>query len=153
MKIRTLVLILIIALAVQTFAGSCATRRKVISDEDFMEALSGTWINTDYGGGSLHQKLINHPDGTREIFGLLTSTTAGDKDKITILYKWVDSKGIIWYRAHWEALPPLSSKGYRIGKISDSGNTFEYIWAGEDYPIEEWEPDRFEYNYRIYYRQ
>jgi hypothetical protein len=40
-----------------------------------------------------------------------------------------------------------------MGKISDSGNTWEYIFASEDYPIEEWEPDRFEYNYRIYYRQ
>ena len=54
------------------------------------------------------------------------------------------------YRAHWENLPPLSSKGYEMGKISDSGNTLEYIWASEDYPIEEWEPDKFEYNYRIY---
>jgi len=39
-----------------------------------------------------------------------------------------------------------------MGKISNSGNTLEVIWASESFPIEEWEPDRFEYNYQIYYR-
>ena len=48
MKTRSLVAILILVLAVLIIAGSCTTRRKAISDEDFMEALSGTWVNTDY---------------------------------------------------------------------------------------------------------
>ena len=152
MKARTLASILILILAVMLIAGSCATKRKTISDEDFMEAWSGTWINTDYGGGK-GQKIINHPDGTREWFGKSTSTTVDHKEKITILDQWLDSKGTIWYRGQWESFPPLRSKGYEMGKISDSGNTWEYIWASEDYPIEEWEPYRFEYNYRIRYRQ
>ena len=42
MKTRTFVLILILFLAVLIIAGSCATRRKAISDEDFIEAWSGT---------------------------------------------------------------------------------------------------------------
>ena len=153
MKSRALVSILILVLAVLIITGSCATKRKVISEEDFFEVWSGTWINTDYGGGSLPQKRINHPDGTEESFGQLTSTMAGGKYKITILDQWLDSKGTIWYRGQWESFPPLRSKGYEMGKISDSGNTWEYIWASEDYPIEEWEPYRFEYNYRIRYRQ
>jgi hypothetical protein len=153
MKARTFVSILILVLAVLIAIGSCATTKKAISEEDFFETWSGTWINTDYGGGDLHQKVISHPDGTLEFFGKLTSTTAVYKEKITILEQWVDSKGTIWYRGHWEHLILLSSKGYVMGKISDSGNTWEYISAGEDYPIEEWEPDKFEYNYRIYYHQ
>ena len=139
-------------MAVFIIVGSCATKRKAISDEDFIEAWSGTWINTDYGGG-LGQKVINHPDGTRDWFGMLTSTTVSEKLKITILDQWLDSKGTIWYRGHWELLPPFASAGYEMGKISDSGNTWESIWASEDYPIEEWEPDKFEYNYRIRYRK
>ena len=150
---RTLASILILILAVFIIIGGCATKRKAVSDEDFFEAWSGTWINTDYGGGDLHQKVISHPDGTLEFFGQLTSTTAGNKDKITILDQWLDSKGTIWYRGHWEHLLLHSSKGYVMGKISESGNTWEYISASESYPIEEWEPDRFEYNYRIRYRQ
>ena len=152
MKTRTLISILILVLAVLIIAGSCATRRKAISDEDFMEAWSGTWINTDYGG-KMAQKIIIHSDGTVEGFGRLTSTIAYFKNKFTILDQWLDSKGTIWYRGHMESLPPYSSKGYEMGKISDSGNTWEFLWASEDYPIEEWEPDRFEYTYRIYYRQ
>ena len=56
MKTRMFVSVLILVLAVLIIAGSCATRRKAISDEDFMEAWSGTWINTDYGRGSNPQK-------------------------------------------------------------------------------------------------
>ena len=44
--------------AVLIIAGSCATRRKAISDEDFMEAWSGTWINTDYGKSNPQKKFI-----------------------------------------------------------------------------------------------
>ena len=152
MKTRALVSILILIMAVLIIFGNCTTTKKAISEEDFFKTWSGTWVNTDYGGGII-QKIINHPDGTREYFGMLTSTTAGGKDKITILDQWLDSKGTIWYRGQWESFPPFTSKGYEMGKISDSGNTWEHIWAGEDYPIEEWEPDKFEYNYRIYYRR
>ena len=139
-------------MAVFIIVGSCATKQKAVSDEDFFEVWSGTWVNTDYSGG-LGQKIINHPDGTQEEFGMLTSTTTVHKEKITILDQWLDSKGTIWYRGQWEMFPPFTSKGYEMGKISDSGNTWEHIWAGEDSPIEEWEPDKFEYNYLIYYRQ
>ena len=90
MKTRKIVSILILVLAVLIIVGSCATKRKVVSEEDFLEAWSGTWINTDYGGGSLPQKKINYPDGTCEMFGQLTSTTVGYKEKITILEQWVD---------------------------------------------------------------
>jgi hypothetical protein len=150
MKTRTLVSILILILAVLIIVGSCATKRKAVSDEDFFEVWSGTWINTDYGG-DICQKIINYPDGTAEGFGILTSTIALFKKKITILDQWLDSKGTIWYRGHCEFSRPFGRTRYEMGKISDSGNTWEYIIASEDYPIEEWEPDKFEYEYRIYY--
>ena len=150
MKIRRLVFSLISVLAIIALIGSCATRRKAISEEDFLKTFSGTWINTDL---KAEQKIVNYPDGTREVFGVLTSTTVSWKDKITILDQWLDAKGTIWYRGYWEVISPTVAKGYEMGKISDSGNTLEFLWAGEDYPIEEWEPDRFEYNYEIYYRQ
>jgi hypothetical protein len=152
MKTRTLIPILILILAILIIFGNCATTKKAISEEDFFETWSGTWINTDYGG-KIAQKIIIHSDGTVEGIGRLTSTTAYFKYKFTILDQWLDSKGTIWYRGHFESLPPYSHKGYEMGKISDSGNTWEFLFASEDYPIEEWEPDRFEYNYRIYYRQ
>jgi hypothetical protein len=149
MKARTVIYVSILFLAITILFAEDVKNK--ISDEDFMEAWSGTWINTDYRG-DMWQKMINYPDGTAEGFGILTSTIAGLKRKITIL-EWLDSKGTIWYRVRWDTFRPSKRTGYEMGKISDSGNTWEYIWAGEDHPIEEWEPDRFEYNYKIYYRQ
>ena len=151
MKTKVLISILILILAVLIIAGGCATRKKAISEEDFIKAWSGTWINTDYGGDT-YQKVINYSDGTYESYGEVTSTKPGNWGKITIQDKWIDSKGNVWYRAQSETLY-FGHMYNEMGKISDSGNTWEYIWASEDYPIEEWEPDKFEYNYRIRYRQ
>jgi hypothetical protein len=160
MKTRTLLTISILVLAVLIILGSYAATKRAISDEilpmsdeDFFDVFCVTWINTDYGGGNTGQKIIIRPDGTREIFSIVTSTIIGRKEKFTLLDKWSDAKGTIWYRGHWECLTPNRSKGYEMGKLSDSGNTWEVLFASEDFPIEEWEPERFEYNYRVYYRQ
>ena len=152
MKTRTFVSTLILVLAVLIIAGSCATKRKAISYEDFIKAWSGTWINMEYGG-KVAQKITLQPDGTREGFGISTSTTATFQDEVTTLETWLDSKGTIWYKAKWVNILPVGAKGYEMGKISDSGTIYEFVYASEDFPIEEWEPDRFEYNYLIYYRQ
>ena len=151
MKTRTLIAGILLIFALIAFLGSCATKRKAISEEDFFEVWSGTWINTEYGK-SRSQKLIYYSDGRWESYVQVTNTVHDDWGEIIILDKWLDSKGTIWYREHWES-SHFGSKGYAMGKISNSGNTLEVIWASESYPIEEWEPDRFEYTYEIRYRQ
>ena len=143
MKTRTFVSILLLVFFVLIIAGGCATRRKVISDENFMEVWSGTWINTDYGKGSNPQKKVYYSDGRWEEYKQVTNEIRCDWGKATILDKWVDSKGNVWYKTHWES-SHLGWKGYAMGKISNSGNTLESIQASESYPIEEWETDRFE---------
>jgi hypothetical protein len=149
MKTKTLIFMSIFLLAVTFLFAEDV--KKEISDEDFMEAWSGTWINTDYGR-SRPQKLIYYPDGRWETFVRVPNTLHDNWGKDIILDKWLDSEGNIWYRAHWES-SYFTSKGYAMGKISNSGNTLEVIWASESFPIEEWEPDRFEYTYQIHYRQ
>ena len=151
MKTRRLVSILILVLAVLIISEGYATDRKAVSDEDFIKAWSGTWINEDYGK-MLAQKRIYYPDLTWEFYHHITDTGKDYWGKSIILDKWLDSEGNVWYRMHWESLT-VRAKGYHMGKISNSGNTLEATWASESYPIEEWEPDRFEYNYFIYYRQ
>lgn len=152
MKTRTFISIFTLILAVLIAFGSFAETKKVISDEDFMDVWSGTWINTDYGKRDNHQKLIYYSDGKWEGYYQVTNTIHADWGETIILDKWLDSKGTVWYRTHWESLYS-GAKGYAMGKISNSGNTLEVIWASEDYPIEEWKPDRFEYIYQIHYRQ
>ena len=152
MKTRRLVSILILVLVVLIVTGSGKTKQKTISEEDFFEAWSGTWINTDYKVSDAYPKIVVYADGTVELYGSVTGTKPGHKHRNVILDHWIDTEGIIWYKAQSECLFS-GDKSYELGKISDSGNALEYIFSVVDSPIEEWEPDKVEYNYRIYYRQ
>ena len=152
MKSRRLVSILILVLVVLIVTGSGKTKQKTISEEDFFEAWSGAWINTDYKGSDAHPKIVFHADGTMELYGKTTGTVPGHNHRYIILDHWIDTEGIIWYKAQTECLL-AGANNYELGKISDSGNTLEYIFAVGDSPIEEWEKDEFKYNYRIYHRQ
>jgi len=58
MKSRTFASILILILVVFVIIGSCATKRKAVSDEDFFKVLNGTWINTDYSGGEHTRSMV-----------------------------------------------------------------------------------------------
>ena len=95
MKTRTLISSVILIMAILLIVGSCATGKKAISDEDFLEVFSGTWINTDI---RINQKKINYHDGTWEMYGKVNNTIPIFTGKEIILEKWVDSKGTIWYK-------------------------------------------------------
>ena len=157
MKSRTLISVLILIMAILIIAGSCATMKKAISDEDFFEVFSGTWVNTEYSGANPRfQKRINYPDGVWEFYRMISDITPREKGKSTIIDKWIDSSGNILYKSHWESklwvfTDPV--EGYEMGKISKSGNTLELLYYFGDYPIEKWEPDNIRYIYWIYYRQ
>jgi hypothetical protein len=65
MKTRGLVFSFISVLTVIALTGGCATVKKAISEEDFFETWSGTWVNTDFAGNAVTpQKFVTHPDGT-----------------------------------------------------------------------------------------
>ena len=152
MKTGRLVLSVMLVFAVLFVIGTLATGENPISEEDFYEAFSGTWINDEYSGGDgLEQKILNHPDGTWESYSMVYSKGWALSGKEIITDKWTDSKGNIWYKAKGEILT-VQWHYYRYGKISNSGNTWEYIISMGDNPIEKWEPD-FQHSYHIYYRQ
>ena len=152
MKTGRLGLSVMSVFAVLFLIGTLATAENPISAEVFYEAFSGTWINEEYSGGEgLEQKIINYPDGTWDAYSYVFSKGSYHTGKETVTDKWTDSKGNIWYKARGEMI-----KGgwqyYRYGKISYSGDTWEYIISMGDNPIEKWEPD-FQHSYHIYYRQ
>ena len=152
MKARTLILVVIL-LAVVSFllAGNY---KKAISEEDFFEAFSGTWVNTEYTGvPPRFQKRINYLDREWELYPEITSTRPQGLLKGIITDKWIDSEGAIWYKAHWENVGTYPETAYEMGKIYNSGNTLELIYSFGDDPIEEWELDNIRYTYVIYYRQ
>jgi len=155
MKRKNFILLCCIVLIAIVMVGSCATRRKAVSQEDFFEVYSGTWINMDYeytGGTDNPQKLVRHPDGSYEDYALALHDQPRWYGKDTITDIWRDSKGDIWYRGSW-AVDTFNAEGYFMGRISDSGNTCETILSSWGEPIEEWAPENIKYRYYIYYRQ
>jgi len=152
MKTRTFVSIMILVLAVFIVVGNCATRRKAISEQDFWNAFSGTWVNTEYseiGDLFFEQKWIVYPDGKFEFYPRATDTNPSRQGYyFTITEKWIDSEGVIWYKSILQA----GVTQYQLGKISDSGKTWEFCSGPDTYPTEI-DKSFTRYVYFIRYRQ
>ena len=148
MKTRTLVLILILVLAVMVIAGSCATRKKAISIEDAAEIRSGKWVNEDYPNVKM---LVFYSDGRYEEYYTPQQERLYASGTSKIYESWRDSEGVLWYRAHYQN--SSGQEGYILGKISNSDNTFEFIYTTNNLIIEEWKIGTLGYGYVIFYRQ
>jgi len=118
-------------------------------DPSEKEEIYGTWINPDYGGDWAVQKIIIDPNGTEKRFHSRHDLAAGYTCPFTLIDKWTDSEGNIWYKMFW-TLGNIEWKMYEIIRISNSGKTLEYVFSEIDFPkeITADHPD-----YRIYYRQ
>jgi len=144
------VLILFLVLGVLIVAGSCATRKIAISDEDLSNAYTGTWINSETTYEAA--KIVYFPDGSFNRYVSIHTDYASCKVNNTIINKWKDSNGNIFFESKWECVTH-GHNGYNLVKISDSGDTLEMLLTLHDLRVEEWEPDNLDYTYYIYYRQ
>ena len=151
MKNRMFVSILILVFTVLIVVSSCATGKKAqMFEEDLIKKLSGTWVNEDYDTVSgWASKIVVKSDGTYDYFGESYDTERmGYGEYKAIVDTWTDPEGNFFYKAtikeHW-----VTSVLYEIGKISSSGNEWERIWSGIDFPPEIDPNDSF---YGIYYR-
>jgi hypothetical protein len=95
MKTRMLVSILILVLAVMIIAGSCATTKKAISEEDAMKVFEGVYVNTEYSGQSYTppQKVVITADRRFEDWALATNEYPSWKAEYKVAESWIDSKG------------------------------------------------------------
>jgi len=94
------------------------------------EPLYGTWINMEYYS-SPPQKVIYNPDGTGG------SSVSIDLDpsyeiKYLITGKWTDPEGNIMYKIHW--IGSWREEAFSLIRISNSGNTLEYVFDHEKHP-------------------
>ena len=161
MKTRTLVSISILVFAVLIFVGSCATGKKSVKENEIYmpvsnEEIFGTWVNTnDPGdpGSPLNQKKVITHWGYFEFFSRVDSTSPSWKGTQFLVDKWTDSEGNIWYKEYrMESFHYGASRRFCLDKISNNGNTYEFIWSSFDFPTEDqMNPDGP--NYCIYYRQ
>jgi beta-lactamase regulating signal transducer with metallopeptidase domain len=155
MKVRNLLLVSTLLLAAIVLIGSCATTKKSISDEDFFAVWSGTWVNTKYPGIiDMPQKVVNHPDGSMEIFNRVNDIqTSIYRPRGKLSERWIDSRGKIWFRASYECPDCDAATGYIYGNVSKSEKTLEFLECLGTITIDEWDPDNNLYYYRVYYRQ
>jgi hypothetical protein len=146
MKSRTLVSILILVLIV------CSTVLAGSGKKE--EELYGTWVNSDYNKSAESAKVIVDPDpGIRDdangtVIGYLRESDEQPTGRFgfRIEEKWNDDEGNIWYK-----IEAFSHTRYNhLWKISNSGNTLEFVRTRQNYP-DEIDPNHS--NYRIYYRQ
>jgi len=117
------------------------------------EEIYGTWINPEYGTmeALFSQKRITNPDGTWEEYSGMADI-AYRTLKYTIIDKWTDSEGNIWYKliTEYGGKTYGAKPFYELHKISNAKLTWEFVSSAEAYPTKI-DPDHP--MYFIYYRQ
>ena len=94
------------------------------------------------------QKKVFNSDGTGGSSSQADSSDLTWKFKFLLTVKWTDSKGNIMYKDHW--VGDWGEEGYTLFKISNSGNTLEYVFDGDNHPNK---IDPKHSYYRIYTRK
>jgi hypothetical protein len=147
MKTTKLISGVVSILVLLVFAVSFAEEQKgYVPKED--EEIYGTWVNTDYSGGTdRFQKYVHHSDGRVEVFSFARGTAPSYEAKRQLTRKWADSEGNVWYEATWER---LFWGGYELIRISKDGDTLESIYDLGNYSTE---IDPSHVNYYIYHRE
>jgi len=156
MKARTYVSICILVLTVLIVVGSCATKKEVAAEKEFYvpkfdEEINGIWINEEYNRTEYKGKIRLYHWGYFEEYSLPDSEVVQYKGTFVIVDKWTDSEGNIWYKTYVRR-SGRTTIYHELDKISNNGNTWEYVSHTVDFPTEsDMHPD---YQlYHIYYRQ
>jgi beta-lactamase regulating signal transducer with metallopeptidase domain len=134
--IATVVLCFLFLLSILVFNPMFADDlKKKISEKDFWNAVSGTWVNTEYLGtySWFEQKIIIYPDGKWECYQLTTDTDPSRQGYyFSVTETWTDSEGVIWCKT----TENIGATVYQLHKISDSGNAWETVSDPDTYPTD-----------------
>jgi hypothetical protein len=114
------------------------------------EEICGTWVNTDYNKYYYRSgKVVINPDGTQYNYDKDNSNKSRIKNTYTIMEKWADNEGSIWYKTIL-VIGDTDVDYYQLIRIRDSGKIYEFMYFEVDYPTK---IDPKSIAYRIYYRQ
>jgi hypothetical protein len=112
------------------------------------EELYGTWLNVDYSGivGGNFQKIVFDDWGYSYDY-----RSIADRNSLTstIVDKWTDADGDIWYR-EFEQCPGFYGV-LQLIRISDGGKTLEWVFDYRTFPEQE-DLNPINVTYRVYYR-
>ena len=118
------------------------------------EEIWGTWVNPEHSGGPFYpQKVVNHYWGSIDIYMKATDPAPMFKGAHTLVEKWKDRDGNIWYKLYWRdsSGPALY---FEIDRISKDGRVFEFCFDMSDFPTEQdLKSKNPRKTYRVFYRQ
>jgi hypothetical protein len=99
------------------------------------EELFGTWTNTEYSGDQgWPQKIVYHSWGYVELFMRIENKNPVWPATSTIVDKWTDEGGNIWYRDYYR--DQFGGVLYQVYKISNNGTILELIMRKREFPDE-----------------
>ena len=133
MKSVTLILVMVLLFTASfIFADDV---KKAISEKEFLEVFTGTWVNKDHGGYFEPQKVVYLSEKKWEEYSFLNDDQAEHYGPYTIEEMWMDSNGDIWFKVRLEC---VAHKGLllTLGKISNSGKALDKVWQTNRFPTE-----------------
>jgi beta-lactamase regulating signal transducer with metallopeptidase domain len=116
------------------------------------EELYGTWLNQDYSGivGGNCQKVVFDDWGYAYDYRSVADPDSLNRWTSTIVDKWEDSAGDVWYR-EFEQCPGFYSL-LQLVRISGGGKTLEWVFDYHDFP-EQTDMNSLNITYRVYHRE
>ena len=97
------------------------------------EEIYGTWENKNYEGKTAGEKVVYFYWGYGESYRTEKSEAPSWKFGFTIVDKWSDSAGNIWYKSY-EITTNDYSVYFTLSRISKDATVLEYVDAIGEYP-------------------
>jgi hypothetical protein len=119
-----------------------------------VEELEGTWLFKNDPMAKTEQKLVYYWWGYFETFRFADDKQPFVRGTSTIVDKWVDDEGAVWYKEFCRVDWSSRTFFFRLIRISDDARKWESVQSTIDFPSPEdlSADDHREKGYRVFYR-
>jgi hypothetical protein len=119
-----------------------------------VEELEGTWVTRSQPGAKAEEKLVYHWWGYFETFRFADDKIPFARGTSTIVDKWVDDEGSIWYRELCRFDWVSRTVFFRLIKLGDDARMWESVQSTIDFPSPKdlAAADRLQKGYRTFHR-
>lgn len=119
-----------------------------------MEELEGTWKAQNDPSAKTEQKLVYYWWGYFETFRFADDKAPLVRGTSTIVEKWVDAEGAVWYKEFCRVDWSSRTVFFRLIKLSDDARKWESVQSTIDFPTpgDLSANDRREKGYRVFTR-
>jgi|GEM_PF-351362 len=124
MKLRAIPTLLVSLVVILSIAASL-TSAQLISTEEVVKKICGTWVNTTYAGDETYpQKVVVKSDRTYETYNKASQESFTDKGDFTILEGWKDAAGRTYCKATMKSFYS-ANPSFEVWRFGASEDTWE----------------------------